>query len=742
MKRALLLKKNDKIYILVVTLCLLLLLMTVEVSAAPVRPVEVILTQPDGTQFSAMPWGDERLNGMETTNGYTILLSPETGFWVYARLTKENSLAPRLAAEDELVVGRDDPSDLPKHIRPEQITDNNRSNIGLEGFTSSVGTRKVLVLLVEFSDTEAQTTPEHWHQKVFGETNSLRHYYSEASFGQLTLIPAEESYDNNADGVVGWLSLGDTHPNPIQSNQTIIHFSREIARLAIEEAQAYVNFAAFDQNNNGTISYDELHIMIIVAGYERAYSPSPCGNSVWAHANSFTSNPPLVDGVTVGFARDGGGYTQVGEWHCETTDWPGHPATVGVLAHEFGHELGWPDLYDISFRSAGLGYWDVMAYGLWNNSGPGTPDGSSPALPNSWSRWHQGWLEPEQLIRSRLNVEIPALHESRTVYQLLDNPNGVDWVFNWRSGQGEYFLIENRQPIGFDVGLPGFGLLIWQIDESRPFTNIANADPNHRLVDLIQADGFRHLNLSAAGNRGDSGDPFPGTSDNRTFNAASNPSSQLYDGSLSGVSVTAISDHGPMMSANIFVDTFKDVDLTYWAWAEIESLVASGITKGCQVQPPLFCPRKTTTRAEMAVLMIRAIYGPDFEPPEVEEPLFADVDAGYWAAPWIEQLYRDGLTKGCAKEPLRYCPTDEIRRDEMAVFLVRMIYGPDYVPPEPTGLFEDVDITHWATRSIEQLYRDEITTGCSTGPLRFCPKDSTSRAQIAVFLGRSFGLSE
>ena len=187
---------------------------------------------------------------------------------------------------------------------------------------------------------------------------------------------------------------------------------------------------------------------------------------------------------------------------------------------------------------------------------------------------------------------------------------------------------------------------------------------------------------------------------------------------------------------------FLDVPLTYWASGWIEQLNDVGITRGCSADPPSYCPEETTTRAQMAVLLGRAIYGRNFIPPAVDEPVFADVPPSHWAAPWIEQLYHDGLTRGCDQEPLRYCPENNITRDEMAVFLVRVMYGYDYNPPAPTGVFADVPTSHWAAPWIEQLYRDGITTGCSSAPLLYCPGSSTTRAEIAVFLGRTFDLSK
>ncbi|MBU4352813.1 MAG: S-layer homology domain-containing protein, partial [Nanoarchaeota archaeon] len=63
-------------------------------------------------------------------------------------------------------------------------------------------------------------------------------------------------------------------------------------------------------------------------------------------------------------------------------------------------------------------------------------------------------------------------------------------------------------------------------------------------------------------------------------------------------------------------------------------------------------------------------------------------------------------------------------------------YGSAYNPPPPTGIFADVPRDHWAAAWIERLYSAGITAGCATNPLRYCPEDSVTRAQMAIFLER------
>jgi photosystem II stability/assembly factor-like uncharacterized protein len=122
-----------------------------------------------------------------------------------------------------------------------------------------------------------------------------------------------------------------------------------------------------------------------------------------------------------------------------------------------------------------------------------------------------------------------------------------------------------------------------------------------------------------------------------------------------------------------------------------------------------------------------------------KDSIFADVPPEHWAVTWIERLFRAGITTGCATMPsLLYCPEDPVTRAQMAKFLEKGIHGSAYTPPAGTGMiFADVPLNYWAVNWIEKLYADGITTGCSITPLNYCPEDSVTRAQMAIFLLRA-----
>jgi S-layer homology domain len=184
---------------------------------------------------------------------------------------------------------------------------------------------------------------------------------------------------------------------------------------------------------------------------------------------------------------------------------------------------------------------------------------------------------------------------------------------------------------------------------------------------------------------------------------------------------------------------FSDVPPGHWAYDAIYKIYNAGITKGCSVNPLMYCPEDTVTRTQMAVFLGRAKHGSSFTPPSATG-IFSDVPVSYWAAAWIEQFYNDGITGGCGTNPLRYCPGNNVTRAQMAIFLLRSKHGSNYTPPTASGIFSDVPVSYWAADWIEQLYVEGITTGCGTGPLRYCPENSVTRAQMAVFMMRTFGL--
>jgi hypothetical protein len=180
---------------------------------------------------------------------------------------------------------------------------------------------------------------------------------------------------------------------------------------------------------------------------------------------------------------------------------------------------------------------------------------------------------------------------------------------------------------------------------------------------------------------------------------------------------------------------FVDVELGYWALDHIQSIWAAGITGCCVSSPLAYYPEVHITRADVAVMIVRALHGSDFVPPVV--PLTFNDTAGLWQQYYIEQLAADRITGGCGNG--NFCPNASITRAQMAIFLLRAKYGPDHVPPPATGtVWIDVPVTHWAAAWAEQLGIEGITVGCGAG--RFCPEDPAHRSETAVLVQRTFQL--
>ncbi len=182
---------------------------------------------------------------------------------------------------------------------------------------------------------------------------------------------------------------------------------------------------------------------------------------------------------------------------------------------------------------------------------------------------------------------------------------------------------------------------------------------------------------------------------------------------------------------------FVDVPLDYSVNSFIERLYNAGITGGCSLVPLMYCPENTVTRAQMAVFLLRGIHGSGYTPPAVGAGSgFADVPTNHPVAAWIKQLAAEGITGGCGNG--NYCPDAAVTRAQMAIFLLRSKYTSAYTPPPANGTFTDVPLSHSMVAWIEQLAIEGITGGCGAGV--YCPDSNVTRAQMAVFLVRTFNL--
>ncbi len=371
-----------------------------------------------------------------------------------------------------------------------------------------------IAILVKFTDNPSSVGASFFDNLIFGtSTGTVNDYYNEISYGTLSIVTV------NLPSSTGWQTAPQTYSYYVNAQQGFGTYPQNAQKLVedvVALADPLVDFSQYDNNADGFV--DALFIIHSGPGAEFTGSL----NDIWSHKWN-TSAPQTVDGVSV-FS-----------YSIEPEYWstPGD-MTCGVYAHEMGHAVfGLPDLYDRDYSSEGLGDWSLMAGGSWNGT-----LGNSPAHPDAWSRSQMGFVSPTNVITNQTGVTIPGIENTATEFRL--------WT-NGSVGQ-QYFLVENRDAVGYDAALPGAGLLIYHVDED---VATQNDDENHYLVALEQADGLLHLESSS--NQGDAGDPFPGSSINYTFDDVSNPNSRSYFNSATQVAVRNISNAGPSMTADLEV---------------------------------------------------------------------------------------------------------------------------------------------------------------------------------------------
>jgi len=520
--------------------------------AVPVAPLPQTVAQPDGTSLTLRPTGDEFGVYWELPSGHTVIQDAE-GWWRLATVAGDGSLVAR----QDVAPGRFLPETLrrlPRHVRP-SLTGPARSGLAParaaspRALDAAHGNVPLLVVLVEFTDrAPVGSSAASFQEAFFGAGKSVARYYHEATYGKLEMTPIAETHGTAGDGVVGWIKLSMNHPNrgisgsstaTEQQKNTAAHNTRLAVKAAIEAADPYVDFSAYDTDGNGALSREEIGVVVITAGYESSYGGyktvySPAN---WGHRWVLDGNDgvgvvaaPTVDGVKVGSYLAGGGYSSFGEW-MQTSASNGHRATIGVMVHELGHDtLGLPDLYDTDSSSEGVGAWCLMSGGSWgSDSAAGSWSGDTPVQLSAWPRLVTGISQPTDLAGAGTATAAPV-YESGQLFRV---GSGRD---------SEFFLLEYRSPQGWDAGLrrydlagfnAGGGLAIWHVDESVA----DNDDEAHKKVDLEEANGLNYLDSGVAEASRTMlfyAEAFP------SFTDMTSPGAGRYDASPTGVAVTGI----------------------------------------------------------------------------------------------------------------------------------------------------------------------------------------------------------
>ncbi len=246
----------------------------------------------------------------------------------------------------------------------------------------------------------------------------------------------------------------------------------------------------------------------------------------------------------------------------------------GQLIHEFAHNLGHFDLYDVTGNSMGVGSWDLMGYGGWLGD-PLLPAGRVPSLNSAYAKCLFGWVDP-LVVEGDTTVIVDAAEVDTSEFGDLDDRN---FVVKVPINANEYFLIENRQEFAYsdtlyaememgvivyldggqwDYFLPGSGLLIWHVDEGVIYENwpynTVNAFAPRKGVDLEEADGIQDFDGWVEGSTyeiyGSAYDPFF-AAHNDSFTPRTNPSTHDNDGGATGIYMVGIAESGNAMSLTV-----------------------------------------------------------------------------------------------------------------------------------------------------------------------------------------------
>ena len=185
-------------------------------------------------------------------------------------------------------------------------------------------------------------------------------------------------------------------------------------------------------------------------------------------------------------------------------------------------------------------------------------------------------------------------------------------------------------------------------------------------------------------------------------------------------------------TTNGTIHLFSDVGAGYWAHEIIEQMYDLGYVSGVSVDPPLYKPEGSATRAQIAVLIIRAMG---------EEPkafatgaVYSDVPKGHWAARYIERLAELGVAPAVSNNKFR--PDETSSRAGTVLFIAKALG--EKPMPFPTGnVFNDVPSSYAHAGYIEALARLGIAMG-SQG--RFRPSERTTRAEAPGFLMRAWSI--
>ncbi len=442
------------------------------------------------------------------------------------------------------------------------ITDRYKNPDYLKSRTRSGGpnvvNETVLLILVNFSDNKSFRPVKELEDMVYNTSAnalSMHNYYEEVSYGACNIQPG---YIIGAAGGA-WLKIPqirkyygqDNHTTGLRDDGMINDDSwltsgkGQLVKDALAAADnAGVDFSKYDNDgpdgvpNSADDDGNVDHVLIIYSG-----------NGQNHYGTDTVENPgPDDDGGINDYGRDliwpsrlsapGWFGTYDGKPVNSVTVNPEDPSftlPLGVTCHEFGHDLGLPDLYNIDTGNSVVGNWEVMDMGNYNTNSTGAP---RPAHFSAWCKVQLGWIQP---------IVINETNNNQGMVQVNQTTSPTNDTVCYRvdiEGENEYFLVENRNTtVGtFEEGLPDRGILIWHIDEDMQVNRIIL--PTYPYYAIYLEDYKNNLNAenyiigrnSATWKSG-------GAADQADFNVSTAPNTSANGGSPSTIYLDRIQDN-------------------------------------------------------------------------------------------------------------------------------------------------------------------------------------------------------
>jgi len=403
------------------------------------------------------------------------------------------------------------------------------------------GVRRIPVVTVTFSNTAAPPYDVALlaNQLFDGPSGTLTQLYQEMSYGYLTV----------QGKVYGWVGLKHDDKHYEDGDNGLTDKLGDLLQEAFSGVDEAVDFGEYDNDGPDGVPNsgddDGFVDFIAVVHPERG---AECGGrsagNIWSHRYRYRRLKR--ENFETNDEAKSGGKIRIDDYVITPARACGGPMVeIGVFAHEFGHAFGLPDFYDTSAtaKTEGIGVWGLMGAGNWNSP-------SRPAHMSAWEKAFLGWVYFKEIRETTKGLRIPPVEV---------RPDGEEFgvayqVFPKGEVGEEYFVLENRQAIGFDDRVRCRGLLVWHVDETqlndRLDTNSVQVGA-HKALDLEEADGRGDLDSMA--NRGDASDCFPGAGKVELFSDATNPDARLLSGEPSGVSVQVVGREGTTLIVDVTV---------------------------------------------------------------------------------------------------------------------------------------------------------------------------------------------